>query len=377
MTFVKFVVPTVPWYRVDFFERLRVRFPDLTVHSSQVELAGFENPETGSWLHDIGSIRKLPLGAFWQGGTREIEISSGDVIIVTGEPRVLSLPLLLLRARRRNAHTIWWGHYWGATSRGWRLLVRSFVMNMCDAIAVYNDSERYAAQTNPLISRSVKIIGMNNGVPRDAVAGHRRPYSAASRERRIVFLGRLTAKSELPLLLEALGHADLQEVRLDVVGSGEEQAELERLAARIGVADRIVWHGALSDEARIAEVANRARMFVYPGAVGLSLLHAMSYGLPAAVHDNFREHMPEISAFVPHVTGVTFAQRRAASLARAVGSYIEDVDALDAASATSLVLAEQYGTDVMAARMGHLIAELTSDHAPLERSSSFAGSLDR
>ena len=32
-----------------------------------------------------------------------------------------------------------------------------------------------------------------------------------------------------------------------------------------------------------------------PGAVGLSLIHAMAYGLPCLVHSNRLQHMPEIA----------------------------------------------------------------------------------
>ena len=37
------------------------------------------------------------------------------------------------------------------------------------------------------------------------------------------------------------------------------------------------------------------RIFVYPGEVGLSLIHAMAYGLPCLVHSDRLKHMPEIS----------------------------------------------------------------------------------
>lgn len=357
MQSIKIIAPAVPWYRIDFFERLREQYPDLAVYSSQVRLAGFEEVEIRHWLHVLGPIRQLPFGAYWQGDSLNIPLKRGDVLVVTGEPRVLSLPLLLLRARWRKVKTIWWGHYWGATSRGWRLLARTLLMNMCDAIAVYNDAERYAAQTNPLLSRSVKIIGINNGVPRAPIVKRRHPYEARARGRRLLFIGRLTTKSELGLLLEALGRVD-PNVMLDVVGGGEDEANLRQMAQRLEVDQRVKWHGALIDEDSIAEITNAARMFVYPGAVGLSLLHAMTYGLPALLHDNYREQMPEVAAFVPNVTGGNFRQGDVESLVDAIRLNIDDIDRLNETSRQSVALADQYGTDVMAVRLCELIKDL-------------------
>ena len=357
MPSIKFLTPTVPWYRIDFFERLRARYPDLAVHSSQDNLAGLHQIEAREWLRVIGPIRKLPFGAYWQGQSLDIPLDPDDILVVTGEPRVLSLPLLLMKARRRKAKIIWWGHYWGATSRGWRLVVRTMLMNLCDAIAVYNDSERYAAQTNPLLARSVKVIGVNNGLPNGPIVEHRRPYNAAERGKRILFIGRLTAKSRIDLVLEALALLE-PDIMLDIVGDGDDAARLRQLAERLGVGQRVFWHGAVTDEASISKIANAARIFVYPGAVGLSLLHAMTYGLPALLHDNYREHMPEVAAFVPNVTGYNFADRQVASLVGAIRGHIDDVDGLNAASGASLALASHYGTDVMAVRMDELIQEL-------------------
>ena len=71
---------------------------------------------------------------------------------------------------------------------------------------------------------------------------------------------------------------------------------------------KINWYGKLIDEKDISNIANRCRIFVYPGAVGLSLIHAMAYGLPCLIHSDRCNHMPEIAAFSHGKTGLTFCQ---------------------------------------------------------------------
>ena len=39
-----------------------------------------------------------------------------------------------------------------------------------------------------------------------------------------------------------------------------------------------------------------AKVFVYPGYIGLSIMHAMGYGLPVITHHNMSNQSPEVSA---------------------------------------------------------------------------------
>jgi len=61
---------------------------------------------------------------------------------------------------------------------------------------------------------------------------------------RAVYVGRLWRHKRVDLLVKAM--ALLDEGYLDIVGQGPERDELERLAERLGVADRVVFHGGLS-----------------------------------------------------------------------------------------------------------------------------------
>jgi glycosyltransferase involved in cell wall biosynthesis len=72
-----------------------------------------------------------------------------------------------------------------------------------------------------------------------------RPEEPPEEPFRVVQLGRLVYQKGLDLLLTALPRIarEVPAVHLDVVGQGPSRADFERLAARLGVADRVTFHG--------------------------------------------------------------------------------------------------------------------------------------
>ncbi len=72
-------------------------------------------------------------------------------------------------------------------------------------------------------------------------------------------------------------------LRYAIIGEGPERAQLEGLAARLGVAERVKFHGQLPP-AEALEQARRCTLFVMPSteeAFGVAYVEAMAAGLPA------------------------------------------------------------------------------------------------
>src|SRR5208282_324450 len=119
----------------------------------------------------------------------------------------------------------------------------------------------------------------------------------------ILFVSRLEAGNRIDLLLQAthaLSH-DYPGLKTVVVGDGSQRAQLEGLARSLGIEGRIIFAGAIYEESRLAPWMLSAALFCYPTNIGLSLLHAFGYGLPAVTSDNRRAQNPEIEALVPRV----------------------------------------------------------------------------
>lgn len=101
---------------------------------------------------------------------------------------------------------------------------------------------------------------------------------------RVSFVGRLVPVKALPLLLQALARLQQEGVRvtLDVVGAGPMDRPWRAEAAALGLADSVVWHGALP-AAGVAEAVRRSHVFCLPSvreSGGAVLLEAMACARP-------------------------------------------------------------------------------------------------
>lgn len=354
------IQPALPTYRIDYFDRVaRMMGPNYTVHYSVTDFGALTTkPLTYPWERPVGAMRTLIPGLQWQDGVLWLPMHRDDIVVISGGPRCLSNMALLVRAWLKGVRTIWWGHYWSASSRPWRMALRLMLMRLSTAVLFYTDAEIAEYQKNRPGERRL-ISALNNGINTDTIQAHRVPYKADERAQTMLFIGRVTPKAQLGLLIQAMADPALPNANLHVIGGGGNEDELKAQARHLGVDARITWHGGKSDEAEIAEIANRCALFVYPGSVGLSLVHAMAYGLPAIVHDDRWQHMPEIAAFEDKTTGQTFHTGNAGSLAQAISAALGDAPGLERWSAAALKRTETgFNTAAMAQRFCDLIEKL-------------------
>ncbi|MFI9270096.1 glycosyltransferase family 4 protein [Kitasatospora sp. NPDC052896] len=110
----------------------------------------------------------------------------------------------------------------------------------------------------------------------------------AERPRTVLYVGRLDRSSAwkgLPVLLEAFAALDdLPAARLRLVGDGDALDEHRGHAERLGLADRVVFTGALTGRALVAEL-QQAALLVLPSltsaeSFGMALIEAMACGTP-------------------------------------------------------------------------------------------------
>jgi glycosyltransferase involved in cell wall biosynthesis len=83
---------------------------------------------------------------------------------------------------------------------------------------------------------------------------------------RLLYLGRLVPDEGVDVLLDALPAVvrDVRQVRLDVIGGGPLAGALRRRAHRLGVADRVAFHGPILDRERVLEAMRAAHLMVAP-----------------------------------------------------------------------------------------------------------------
>jgi glycosyltransferase involved in cell wall biosynthesis len=136
---------------------------------------------------------------------------------------------------------------------------------------------RLASQYRGLTLRTVR-----NGIaPLDRSCLPPPQYPLAAGRLHAVAVGRLTRVKGLEIAIEAMaglkaGHP----WHLDLVGEGELRGELEALASRLGVADRVTFHGFRRDVEALMAGADLLLMPSRHEGLPYTLLEAMSLGLP-------------------------------------------------------------------------------------------------
>lgn len=145
----------------------------------------------------------------------------------------------------------------------------------------------------------------------------------------IIFTGRLTKIKKLHQLLEAVAKLKERNVTMNVtfVGDGTERENLIDRTRDLGLKDNVWFYGACYDEEVLSSLIYNADICVSPGNVGLTAMHAMTFGTPVISHDNFPLQMPEFEAIEDGKTGTFFKENDVDSMADAIERWLRlDVD---------------------------------------------------
>lgn len=117
-------------------------------------------------------------------------------------------------------------------------------------------------------------------------------------ENRILFVGRVTGEKHIDVLLHAVRLLpDELDVKVDIVGGGDQKRNLEHLAVELGIADRVTFTGYIADD-ELRDAYHRASVLAMPSiaelqsivtmeamASALPVVAANAMALPHLVHD--------------------------------------------------------------------------------------------
>lgn len=192
-----------------------------------------------------------------------------------------------------------------------------------------------------------------------------RPESAALRARWsrgkpiALFVGRMVYYKGLEHLVRALPEVD---VTLVLVGTGPLRARLEQLARELGVRERVVFAGVLSDDALVAAY-QAADVFVLPSdriaeTFSFAMVQAHAAGLPA-LSTRLPTGVVEVNR--DGVTGLVVPPADPAALAAALRRLLGDAQLRSILGAEAQRLAaERFDTLRCAARLSDLYRDVLS-----------------
>ncbi|WP_438333823.1 glycosyltransferase [Edwardsiella tarda] len=321
-----FVQPAIPKYRVPFFSRLNKNH-DICIYTTKVDFLGVKTVYEHEHCNTLPGFICLFKGkVLWM---KKLPLFSGyrknDIVVINGNPRIINYMLLFLILKIKRVKTVWWGHGWSAGSHGMSSKIRLHIMRFLSSnYLFYTDKEKEKIG----IKNSYALNnGLDSSVYKQEISKLKYQRNSPIKEGvlRLLYIGRITEKSNFSLLLTSLSLCN-KNVILTVVGSCNNIEDYISLSKRLGVSKQIIWLGELFDDEKITRVMLSNHVFIYAGSVGLSLIHAFNYGLPALLHSSSEHHMPEFAAFKDGFNGFCFEMNNAKSIADAINhfSYLSD-----------------------------------------------------
>lgn len=318
---LRIIHPTILEYRKALIEAVGLRYAgrvDLMAAAScgpQDQSVPLENMPH-DYSHSLMSVGPL----VFQKGLSLKGLSRGDVVQVCGDVHNISILWLSFCARLKGIKVVWGGHHKTATSKPLGVWIRLQIAKLLsDVYLCYTETGKKWLKAHGFAKRSVFATG--NTIDQAPIKAAMSKWNTQSIEawkkenglsdkNLLLCCSVLRPKIRLDMAIRALASKPLAERNtvLAVIGDGPAKEDCERLAKELGVAKRIIWVGATRDQEVMAPWFLAARLFVYPGSIGLSILHAFSYGLPVVTHGNIDHQMPEFEVMEDGKTGAVFGE---------------------------------------------------------------------
>ena len=177
------------------------------------------------------------------------------------------------------------------------------------------------------------------------------------RERRyVLFLGRLAHRKGLDVLLRAMSLIS-GEGMLAIAGSGDEQANLEAMAASLNLGECVRFVGRVEGE---------TKTYLLQNAIATVMPSRVWEAFPLVVLETFAAGRPIIGSRVPGIsdlvendrTGTLVPEEDPTALATALRAVFHDPQRADRMGAAAREVAQQYSWESVAARHVELYADL-------------------
>lgn len=275
--------------------------------------------------------RRLIGKFYWQSGALSMAFKPYRQYIMLGEAYCVSSWLIALIAKLLGKRTICWTHGWYGRESGVKKIISKWFYSLFSEVLTYNDYAGRLLADGGIPANRIRTIGnsLDSYTHRQMRAQLRNTDIFTSHFGNnhpvLLYCGRIQQSKRLDLMIDAATRLKAQgrNVNLVFVGKDDEDVGLDKLAEAQGLAQSIWLYGPCYDEDTLAELFYNSALCVSPGNVGLTAVHALSFGCPVVTHDNLPYQGPEFEAIRSGVTGDFFVQNDAESLAATVSKWLD------------------------------------------------------
>lgn len=288
--------------------------PDQSIKS--IDFTTLDWKDFKDQVHLINNIEYQGI-LFWQTKVlREVLFKKWDAVILLGHARIYSVWLAAMICRFKGIPVIMWGHgLYGSEGYLKKRFLKTF-LSLSSVVLVYGEYAKKLLIGGRLKEKNINVIynSINYELAKQQRTMEResnffKKYFNNTNET-LIFIGRITKHKKLSLLLDVLIKLKIKDAHynLMLIGDGDDRQNLEKKAEANNL--NVHFYGACYREEEIGRLMSNADLCISPGSVGLTAVHAMSYGTPVCTHNDLKTQGPEFEAIIPNKTGCFFDKER-------------------------------------------------------------------
>lgn len=267
---------------------------------------------------------------YWQSGSIRLVFKPYKYYILDGEPFCLSSWVILILCRMLGKKTISWSHGWYGREGKLKGLVKKTFYKLFNTLMLYNEysihlmahlgfnPKRMYCIANSLDSDQEKIL--RNTLKQTSVYKKHFHNDLPT----IIYCGRIQKWKKLYMIIDCMKRLKTEgkPVNAIFIGKDVDGVHLDKYAEKQGVKENVWLYGPCYDDRTIGECFYNADVCVSPGNVGLTAIHALSFGCPVITHDALPYQNPEFEAIIPGITGDFFKMDNLNDLNEKVKAWI-------------------------------------------------------
>lgn len=329
-----------PHYRQAIFRALSAQADiDFTVIRGDHDSHGMVNVEDELVHCAVGPSPQIghPRSPFWS-IPHMVEFACTadyDVMLLQNDFTCLSLWPTWRAVRKRGKRLVIYSPGFGQYRQRLRDWARIRMAHRADALLLYSfkNAQRYIDAGVP----AEKVFVGPNAVDTTAIRNAEANISSGQvtelrrkhelrQGRTLIHVGRLIRRKRLDLLIQALVllRKQYSDIKLVLIGEGDEQRVLQEQAVGLGVNSHIIWTGAITNADELCPWFRASDLCVAPGQQGLITNLCHGYGVPLVVCDDPIQLGPEIQVFTDGRTGLVYRFRDVAHLAEKISALLDD-----------------------------------------------------
>jgi len=269
-----------------------------------------------------GGIRWVQVKNFWilkyflwqKRVVRKSISTEFDTFIFLGNMYYLSTWIGAFLARKSGKKVIFWTHGFIREENNLQGYIRTQFYKLADEILTYGQRAKDILISKGFREEKIRLIynsldySNQQRIMKETSSIYPTKLFKNEAHPTFGFIGRISKQKKLELLIDVLEllHFNGMKANLLIIGDGELKNELlQRVDSKL-LSEYVCFFGACYDETIIYQLLKTLKVIVSPGEVGLTAIHAMTYGIPVITHNCFDKQMPEFECIKPGLTGDFF-----------------------------------------------------------------------